>query len=437
MFFVLCKAIKGNILPDHVFSLEVLPAKKGDCLLLRYGTADNPRLALIDGGPSGVYGPRLEPRLIALRRERGVAEHKALPLDLVMLSHVDDDHVKGLLQLTTKLREAKQTQSKLFVKPAALWHNTFDDIIGNDASELLRSVGNGFGTTASAAGNIPDIDLPHEATVDADTFRDGLKVLASVEQGIRLRDDAKVLGIRVNIDAKGGLIVANAKPIDMPGGLSMTVIGPMIEDVKALQTKHDDWLKTQAAKKKSAAASLAAYVDRSVPNLSSLVVLAKSGGKSILLTGDARGDKILEGMKLIGLGDKLHVDVLKVPHHGSANNLTEDFFARVTADHYVFSGNGEHGNPERETFEMLHAARPGAKYEIYFNYEVSKIDEQRQAEWDKQRAAKEKKGRDPGPGWSPVEHGLVAFFDAHPHLKEGIVGLEGNPAHRIDLLRMP
>ena len=46
---------------------------------------------------------------------------------------------------------------------------------------------------------------------------------------------------------------------------------------------------------------LAAFVDKSVPNLSSIVVLAELGGKSMLLTGDARGDKILEGMELAGL----------------------------------------------------------------------------------------------------------------------------------------
>ena len=53
----------------------------------------------------------------------------------------------------------------------------------------------------------------------------------------------------------------------------------------------------------------------------------------------------------------MHVDVLKVPHHGSSNNLDDDFFERIIADHYVFSGDGEHGNPERETLEMLFKAR--------------------------------------------------------------------------------
>ena len=37
-----------------IFSLEVVRARKGDCLLLHYGTEKQPRLGLIDGGPSGV-----------------------------------------------------------------------------------------------------------------------------------------------------------------------------------------------------------------------------------------------------------------------------------------------------------------------------------------------------------------------------------------------
>jgi hypothetical protein len=41
----------------------------------------------------------------------------------------------------------------------------------------------------------------------------------------------------------------------------------------------------------------------------------------------------------------MHVDILKGPHHGSNRNVERIFFKRITADHYVFSGNGEHGNP--------------------------------------------------------------------------------------------
>src|SRR5687768_8453332 len=112
-----------------IFSLDVRRARKGDCLLLHFGTREKPGLVLIDGGPSKVYGPHLKPRLIQIREARGLAG-KALPVDMLMVSHVDDDHIKGILELT---RELIETQANArFVRIKRLWHNSFDEIIGKD-----------------------------------------------------------------------------------------------------------------------------------------------------------------------------------------------------------------------------------------------------------------------------------------------------------------
>src|SRR6202043_3969307 len=113
--------------------------------------------------------------------------------------------------------------------------------------------------------------------------------------------------------------------------------------------------------------------------------LARFAGKTILLTGDARGDKILAGLELVGLLERsgtMQVDVLKVPHHGSSNNLCPDFFARIRANHYVISGDGEHGNPERETMAMLFGARRKEPFDIHLTYPIGEIDEARQADWE-------------------------------------------------------
>ena len=52
------------------FTLEALPARKGDSLLLHFGTDTNQKLCVIDGGPSKVYKPHLRPRLLDLKRKR-------------------------------------------------------------------------------------------------------------------------------------------------------------------------------------------------------------------------------------------------------------------------------------------------------------------------------------------------------------------------------
>lgn len=52
--------------------LEALPARHGDCMLLHFGSKKDPKLALIDGGPAGVYHEVLLPRLDEIREERGI-----------------------------------------------------------------------------------------------------------------------------------------------------------------------------------------------------------------------------------------------------------------------------------------------------------------------------------------------------------------------------
>jgi beta-lactamase superfamily II metal-dependent hydrolase len=436
------------------FSLDVLRARKGDCLMLHFGSEQDPHLVLIDGGPSDVYGPFLKPRLQQIHQKRGLEEQEALPVDVVMVSHVDDDHIKGLLDLT---REQRTNSPDIRLDVTSLWHNSFDDLLKTKPDELMA----GFGTasfSAAAAGEAGidsgsvlaslGANMRMNDDVEDKTTHQTVEVLSSIPQGRTLRDDAKALGWKPNHKFKGKLILAAeaAKSVTL-GDLKLTVVGPMQPQLLALQKQHDKWLRAQQEKrKKSPEAALAAFKDESIPNLSSIVVLAELGGKSMLLTGDARGDKILEGMELVGLikkGGERHVDLLKVPHHGSDNNMERIFFERVPADHYVFSGDGEHGNPERKTLQMLLDARGAdAAYTIHLTYPVADIDAGRKTDWEKEQA-KEKARRKKKPpskkpvreDWSPAEHSLTAFFQNNPKMAAKLSIVDKEKPHLIDLLK--
>lgn len=417
-----------------IFSLDVRKARKGDCLILHYGSKKTPGLGLIDGGPSQVYGPQLKPRLEQIRESRELGPDEPLPVDFLMVSHVDDDHIKGVLELTKELLEAKAAKRPLPLKIKGVWHNTFDDIIGNSPKELTAAVTAQFG--AASLDGEPDVE-----GLDPDVA----KVLASVGQGFRLRDDIRGLKLRINPEFNGGLVIAKkkAKAIDMGKGLKFTVVGPMNAEVAALQKDHDKFLKTK--EKGGAASLLAAFTDSSVANLSSLVVLAQVGEKRMLLTGDARGDKVLEGLELVGLlkaGGKstMHVDVFKVPHHGSDRNADPVLFRRVTADHYVFSGDGEHGNPERETLQMLLDERgEDDEFTIHLTYPIDEIDAGRKADWEKeQNKEKARKKKNPNikvrPNWSTKKNSLGAFFAAHKKFAKKVVIVPEDEPHMINLL---
>lgn len=419
------------------FSLEVLRARKGDCLLLHYGSAADPRLVMIDGGPSSVYGPHLKPRILALRKARGLAADDPLVVDLLMVSHVDDDHIKGILDMTRELIAAQDNKKPLMLKARSVWHNTFEDIIGGSPAELTAAFSGAFGAASLGAEVSPDMML--EAGEEREVVVWNLKALASIKQGAQLRNDIAKLKFSLNPQFGGKLILADdapAQPVEIGKGLTFTVAGPMLPELKKLHEKHQEWLEDLKKEGQKPSDVLSAYVDRSVPNLSSVVVLAEAGGKKMLLTGDARGDKILEGLEQVGLikkktTGKLRVNVLKVPHHGSSNNLNPDFFERITADHYVFSGNGEHGNPERESLEMLLEARGvTARYTVHLTYPVDEMDVEREKAWDKEQAKKKKALRE---AWSPAEHSLAALFKANPAFAKKVKIVDKDKPHLIDL----
>jgi hypothetical protein len=396
--------------------------------------------------------------LAQIRKARGLDENQPLKVDLLMVSHVDDDHIQGLLEFTKELLEENRDRSPHLAHVSSFWHNSFDEIIDHKPDELVASLKGQFGPAAASGSgefsndkkakveaevNNPNITPPEIPELVSST----MKVLASIEQGFQLRVDAEALneagfGFGRNPEFKGKLILADKKPVDMEQGLTFTVAGPMKPELERLRKKHNEWLKNLKNEGKEPPEALAAYVDKSVPNLSSLVLLAEVGKKKMLLTGDARGDKILQGLEFVGLvkkGGKLAVDLLKVPHHGSSNNLEDDFFQRIVAKHYVFSGDGEHGNPERESLEMLFAARGDGDFTIHLTYPIDEIDKGRKEDWKKEQSKeknkkKKNKKQKVRPNWSPAKHSLRAFFDAHDGLEAKVKIVDEREPHLIDLL---
>lgn len=327
-----------------LFTLEALQAEEGDCLLLHWGEPGDRRLLLVDGGPAGVYKRSLRPRLEALKAE--LSPDEPLLIDLTMVSHIDGDHVVGIVELTDELIEADQEQQQRPFVLGALWHNSFEDILGEGAL-----VGAPASVATLAAGGPPPADLPVDKPAEL--------IVASVKQGQQLRDNAKALQLEGNKPFGGLVTEGRTHTLD---GLKLTVVAPAQPRLDKLKKKWD------AEVRKQQAAEVAAYLDRSVFNLSSIVVLAELGGKTILLTGDARGDDTLAGLGSLGLmpGGTIEVDILKLPHHGSDRNVELDYFEKIRARNYVVSANGEYKNPDIATFKLLMEARADDDFCLHF-----------------------------------------------------------------------
>lgn len=329
-----------------LFTLEALNASEGDCLLLSYGSSKRPKFVLIDGGPSKTYNDSLLPRVVELRKKLRLKSGAPLPIELLVVTHVDDDHITGVLKLTQDLRDALETKKPPLVQLNELWHNSFDDVLGGDEIEKA-------------------IDylskLPTAPTAGA-----ARRAVSSVKQGRELRDAAALLRIAVNAGFKGLIARPDDAGIDVQcgDGLTLTVISPTRAELERYKAKWDAGLAAPGANRGKVAA---AQLDTKAFNLVSIAVLAEMGGKTMLLTGDARGDHLLAGLEAAGKlapGGSMTVDVLKLPHHGSAANVTLELLRRVIADTYVVSANGTDNNPDSETLARLSQARGDAPYTL-------------------------------------------------------------------------
>jgi hypothetical protein len=340
------------------FTLEALQANDGDCLILHYQKTARrkPVRILIDGGSAGVYSSILKPRLDQLRKK------KTLELRMVMTSHIDADHITGILDLFKALAQLREDGRDEFCRIETLWHNSFEKLHGGRPAAAQSAT-----VAASLGGVAPPRGLNAYTAA----------VVASVPQGNQLRKAATQLAVPINQGAGGDPVAAPArgqKVVRIADGLSFTILAPNAVQLKRLE---DAFLAAKSAHGANDAAIGADYLNNTVPNMSSIVVIAEvtaARGRTLrmLLSGDARGDVLLESLELAGLmkGGKCHFDLMKVQHHGSSHSTTQDFFERVTADRYVISGNGKHEIPHEAALGWLSAARHGKPYEVYMTNRI-------------------------------------------------------------------
>ena len=368
--------------------LKAFHAADGDCVLL--SSSDNPpHQLLVDGGRSASYEKNTRAVLGQLRE----AGQK---LDIVCVSHIDDDHITGILRLVEDEVEWRAFEFRQAVDADArepdvarppeigeVWHNGLFTLVGDDIAHQVEPV---LATVATVLAGSPD-DRLRELASELDDLATGER--SSMELSRRLSADQ--LGIALN-PPTGGLLMKReatgpltaAEKVTL-GGLTIFLLGPSQDDIDKLRISWQKWINDNRIALDKLHAQMRADEERlgtlsprtvanpmldqalgeglsnvTEANLASLMLLVEEGAASVLLTGDGVTSEILAGLDRHGKLDasgRIHVNILKVQHHGALANVQEDFVKRVTADHYVFCGNGAHHNPEVEVVKAFASAR--------------------------------------------------------------------------------
>jgi len=396
--------------------LKVFYASDGDCLLL---TSSDGHHALIDGGRSTTFQKQTWPVLQDLAKAKEA-------IDLVVVSHIDADHISGILWLmkvvaawsvfdfqTTAGRNPGFRPPKIARPPTinGLWHNSWRaqlEELAGPIEAFVSRVDDGLQTSSFDFSKAPAaVEVIDALQGLAESIPDGVDLLRIVD---------RETPVTRNAPFKDLVLLKRPPHVDKLGKTSLTVIGPAEKHLKELQEDWRKWLDTAAGRRaaeddlhtrrdalgpalglsgtdfaearaeehavgEQLVASLAASAEIirttdpsevTPPNRASITLLAEEDKRTCLLTGDAAEEEILEGLDAAGriVGGRFDCNVVKVQHHGSEFNLSEKFAGTVLADQYIFCSDGANDNPDPSVVKTLvetRLAKDPRPFTVWFN----------------------------------------------------------------------
>lgn len=354
--------------PSSTFMrVEMLPALHGDCLFVEYGDARRTRRLLVDGGPIGAYGA-LEQRLAQLP----AGDRR---FELIVLSHVDTDHIDGLV--------------RLFANPRP-WPFVVKDVWFNGWRHLEQAHGllggrQGEYFSALLARRLDDdqwngafggqaVVVQDEGPLPARELAGGMLLTLLSPTPKKLdkmraawRKDIAGAFEPGDLDAAWQQLATQTRYLPRKGLLGST---PELDELLKKQSKPDN----------------------AAANGSSIAFLAEFGGKSCLFLADAHPDAVCASLRRLlaarGL-ERLAVDAVKLAHHGSKGNTTDALMALIDSPRFLFSSNGaQFGHPDREAVQRVIARSAHPAPTLYFNYLSERNREWQSAQLQAQLAYK-------------------------------------------------
>lgn len=324
--------------------IKFLKAFNGDSTWISFLENDIPRNILIDGGIGDTY-KTTKGKPGELFDVIEFIKNNKQSIDLLVLTHFDDDHIGGILRWLNKDKEATNLIKKV-------WFNS-----GKEIATKFESEEN------------PDLDI--NIVDGADDFH------TSPKQGIKFENYLR--------DNKlwEGEIIEQGQELTL-FGLKFKILSPnqdKLEELLKLYKKQEDYFTSGG--KYDFKTPLKEFIveecnpdfkfkeDNSVTNGSSIAFIMEYEDKNFLFLADAHPSVIIEGLNKFGYNkdNPLHVELMKISHHGSMYNTNKELLEIVKTDNYLISSNAtKHGLPNKRTIARIINNNPQSK--IYFNYDL-------------------------------------------------------------------
>ena len=342
----------------------ILPALNGDCILVEFQPS---HYILIDGGYVDTYENYLLPTLKEIEAQGG-------KLDVVVVTHIDGDHISGIIRLLEDMP----------IGIGEIWYN-------------------GYRHIQSVAVTTEEKETFAHRSICKESQSEECKPI-SAKQGCTLSALIARNGIPWNTPRKGNTIMA---PMSFAlGDAIIHVLSPNNEDIGTLESFwkkrliKDGLLKKAHSeqywddayefslskdmpgfhfheKKVSKSYDLLKLCeevyepDGSASNGSSISFVLETKGKRLLFLGDSHAETVVASLRAL-YGEEnapYKFDVVKLSHHGSYNNNSPELLNLIVTDKWLVSTNGDkYNHPDMPT--LAHIITKGKGMKLYFNYNL-------------------------------------------------------------------
>lgn len=336
--------------------IKSLKAGHGDSILISFHEQESCwKNILIDGGNGySLYKEHLREVVEFLAGEGQF-------VDLLIVTHIDQDHIKGILYLIRDIENG----------------------VGNLSTQLIKTI---WFNSARQEVNTQDGNRSLDISVSE---------MQELEEFLRKQPDDLW-------DIKDLICHPSVR---MVHGASLTILSPNKESITAFIDEHEDLdigavsddysrsLKELFDIEKQLSDKDAEELDIKTSNASSIAFLFEYKNISFLHLGDATPKVIDETVEeLLDKREipKLKVDAIKLSHHASKKSISFKFLSLVSSNKYIISTNGRKAKlPNKATFAkiLMNVHRDQSEHmEFYFNYpgfsSVLKFTDEEKAEWN-------------------------------------------------------
>lgn len=335
-------------------NIRFFKAFNGDSIHISFVDDSNiKRNILIDGGTKATYkvekGKKNKPEYGELKSLIDKIKASGEFIDLLIITHIDDDHIGGVLKWFGEDKCAHEIIKEV-------WFNS-----GSLIAEKLEQMEN--------------IDIKTHFT-RRDTND------TNIAQGIEFGAYIKSKGIW-----KDKLFLQNDNFCKF--GLRFRFLSPNIDELKKFlkEWKKIDPNTDTSPKKDDYSLSIRDHItndddhvdkkddekgidkDSSIGNGSSLAFIISDKSENFLFLGDAFSSVIEKGLSRFGysIDNPISARLVKLPHHGSKRNLFYSLLKCIKSDNFVVSTNGAyHKHPDKQLLSRI--ININRECNLYFNY---------------------------------------------------------------------